>query len=151
MLDFLWETRAFLLWCVSLLLLTGVLWAVPRTRRMRGIFMTGWKSIPVGFVMIPLVPFLGLLLMQLVITGFSLERYDSSLGRFLVWGSFPFFWFPLGIVCAVWIVSRLCRVLKEKYQAEIDALGLIGVGMLVALYTWMFLIVRNLVMGYEGG
>ena len=39
MIDFLWEMRDFWIWCASLLVLTAVLWAVPRTRRMPGIFL----------------------------------------------------------------------------------------------------------------
>ena len=42
MIDFLCEMRDFWIWCASLLALTAVLWAVPRTRRMPGIMMTGF-------------------------------------------------------------------------------------------------------------
>ena len=44
----LWEIRGFPLRCASLLLLSGLLWAVPETRRMPGIFMTDGKIVPVG-------------------------------------------------------------------------------------------------------
>ena len=48
MIDFLYEMRDFWIWCASLLVLTAILWAVPRTRRMPGIMMTGWKTMPAG-------------------------------------------------------------------------------------------------------
>ena len=144
MIDFLCEMRDFWIWCASLLVLTGLLWTVPRTRRMPGIMMTGWKTMPAGCTLVLLVPVLGILLMHLVITLFSLDRFDSSLGRFLVIASIPFFWFPLGIVAAVMTVAGLCRFLQRKYQAEFDWMGLIFVGMMVLFYSWIFLIVCNL-------
>lgn len=144
MIDFLCEMRDFWIWCASLLGLTALLWAIPPTRQMSGIMMTGWKTMPAGCSLVLLVPVLGILLMDLVITLFSLERFDSSLGRFLVFASIPFFWFPLGIVSAVLTVVGLCRFLQKKYQAEFDWMGLIFVGMMVLFYSWIFLIVCNL-------
>ena len=143
MIDFLCEMRDFWIWCASLLGLTALLWAIPPTRRMPGIMMTGWKTMPAGCTLVLLVPVLGILLMHLVITLFSLDRFDSSLGRFLVFASIPFFWFPLGIVAAVMTVVGLCRFLRKKYQSEFDWMGLIFVGMMVLLYSWIFLIVCN--------
>ncbi len=144
MIEFLCEMRNFWIWCASLLLLTGVLWAVPPTRRMPGCFMTGWKTVPAGCALVLLVPVLGILLMHLVITLFALERFDSRLGSFLVVASVPFFWFPLGIVSAILTVAGLCRSLQKRYQAEFDWLGLIFAGMMVLLYSWIFLVVCEL-------
>ena len=144
MLDFLCEMRDFWIWSGSLLMLTAVLWAVPKTRRMPGIMMTGWKTMPAGCALVLLVPVLGILLMDLVITLFSLDRFDSSLGKFLVIASIPFFWFPLGIVAAILTVAWLCRVLQKKYQAEIDCTSFVFTGLMVLFYSWIFLIVCNL-------
>ena len=143
MIDFLYEMRDFWIWCASLLGLTALLWAIPPTRRMPGIMMTGWKTMPAGCTLVLLVPVLGILLMHLVITLFSQERFDSSLGRLVV-ASIPFFWFPLGIVAAVMTVAGLCRFLQRKYHAEFDWMGLISAGMMILFYSWIFLIVCNL-------
>ena len=143
MIDFLCEMRYFWIWCASLLALTGLLWAVPKTRRMSGFMMTGWKTMPAGCALVLLVPVLGILLMHMVITLFSLDRFDSSLGRFLVFASIPFFWFPLGIISAVMFVIGLCRILRKKYQAEIDWMGLVFAGIMVMLYSWIYLIVQE--------
>ena len=143
MIDFLYEMRYFWTWSAPLLVLTGLLWAVPKTRRMSGFMMTGWKTMPAGCALVLLVPVLGILLMHMVITLFSLDRFDSSLGRFLVFASIPFFWFPLGIISAVMFVIGLCRILRKKYQAEIDWMGLVFAGIMVMLYSWIYLIVQE--------
>ena len=144
MIDFLCEMRDFWIWSGSLLALTALLWAFPKTRRMPGIMMTGWKTMPAGCALVLLVPVLGILLMNLVITLFSLDRFDSSLGEFLVIASIPFFWFPLGIACAILTVAGLCRVLRKKYQAEIDSTSFVFTGLMVLFYSWIFLIVCDL-------
>ena len=105
MIEFLCEMRNFWIWCASLLLLTGVLWAIPPTRRMPGCFMTGWKTVPAGCTLVLLVPVFGI-------------RHPDRGG--------------------------ICRFLQIKYQAEFDWLGVIFAGMMVLVYSWIFLVVCDL-------
>ena len=76
MIDFLYEMRDFWIWYASLLGLTALLWAIPPTRRMSGIMMTGWKTMPAGCSLVLLVPVLGILLMGLILAGMTVLLYS---------------------------------------------------------------------------
>ena len=146
MLDFLCEMRDFWIWSASLLVLTGVLWAVPKTRRMPGIMMTGWKTMPAGCAVTVLVPIAGLLLMYWaggILSKVKPLEEDLPGAEIIFSLSIPFFWFPLGIVAAILTVAGLCRVLRKKYQAEIDCTSFVFTGLMVLFYSWIFLIVCN--------
>ncbi|MBQ9336196.1 MAG: hypothetical protein IJS14_02720 [Lentisphaeria bacterium] len=144
MIGFLKEISGLLVWSGSLLALTALLWAVPKTRRMPGYLMTGWKSMPAGCAVTALVPVLGILLMY-----WSAELLEKSCRRVRDWGgavlifSVPFFWFPLGIICAILTVAGLCRILRKKYLAETDPMGMAFVVLMILAYSWIFLIFRD--------
>ena len=44
------------IWSALMFLVPGVLWTIPRTRRMPGFFMTGYKTLPVGCAVTVLTP-----------------------------------------------------------------------------------------------
>ena len=147
MIDFLCEMKNFWIWCASLLVLTAILWAVPRTRRMPGIMMTGWKTMPAGCAVTVLVPIAGIMLMYWAggVLGKVKPLEEDLPGAEIIYIlTVPFLWFPLGIVCAILTVAGLCRFLRKKYQAEFDWMGLSFVGMMILLYSWIFLIVCDL-------
>ena len=141
MIDFLCEMKNFWIWSASLLVLTAILWAVPRTRRMPGILMTGWKTMPAGCAVTVLVPIAGLLLMYWA--GGVLDKVkpleeDLPGAEIIFILSIPFFWFPLGIVSGVLAAAGLYRLLRRHFQAEADPMGFAAVGLFVTLSALAF-------------
>lgn len=137
----------FLFWCAALLLTTALLWAIPAARRMHGPVITGFKCIPPGCVTVLLVPVLG---------AAATVRTLELLSRFLsgptaadlpkvaiIMLSLPFFRFPLALVGGALVVILLCRVLRKKYQAQADCLGMVLSLLCILLCSWLYLIVLN--------
>ena len=146
MIGFLKEIQGLLVWCGLLLALTALLWAIPKTRRAPGIFLTGGKTVPLGCSVMALVPVLGILLMYWPADLLEKHcRWVRAWGGAVFFLSVPFFWVPLGIVCGVLAAAGLCRILRKKYQAEIDPMGFVFAGLMVLLYSWIFLIFREFI------
>ena len=142
MIEFLKEIQGLLIWCGLLFALTALLWAIPKTRRMPGIFMTGWKTVPAGCSIMALTPVAVIAAMR----WFLVVMHHLSIPHWLdavCFLSIPFVVFPLGIVCGVLTAAGLCRILRKKYQAEIDLMGFVFAVLMVLAYSWIFLIVRD--------
>ena len=129
-------------WSALMLLFSAALWAIPKTRRATGIFLTGGKTVPVGCSVMALTPVAVIAAMRWFLAVMPHQSIHPALDA-VCFLSIPFVVFPLGIVCGVLIVAGLCRILREKYQAEIDPMGLVFAVMMVLVYSWIFLIFRD--------
>ncbi|MBO4648820.1 MAG: hypothetical protein J5806_11765 [Lentisphaeria bacterium] len=131
-------------WSGLMLLFSAVLWAIPKTRRATGIFLTGGKTVPVGCSVMVLMPVAVIAAMRWF-RGIMPHLPIPEALDFFCFLSIPFVVFPLGIVFGVLIVAGLCRILRKKYQAEIDPMGFVFAGLMVLLYSWIFLIFREFI------
>ena len=129
--------REILCWCALMLLLSGTLWAIPKTRRMPGIFMTGWKTVPVGCSLVALTP----IAVAMSMWWYSFSIHPNLDVLFIL--AIPFVLIPLGIVSGVLAVIGLYRLLRRHFQAEADPMGFAAVGLFVILSALAFHILSH--------
>ncbi len=129
-------------WSALMLLFSAVLWAIPKTRRAPGIFLTGGKTVPVGCSVMALTPVAVIAAMRWFLAVMPHQSIPPWLDA-VCFLSIPFVVFPLGIVCGVLAAAGLCRILRKKYQAEIDLMGFVFAVLMVLAYSWIFLVVRD--------
>ena len=130
------------IWSALLIFVSGILWTIPRTRRMPGIFMTGYKTLPVGCAVMALTPFM--ITMAVGHLGAALCRHCGFFSPILDLSfvlAVIFVLIPLGIVCGVLTVVGLYRLLRRRYRAEADCMGFAAAGMAVFLLTLIALAV----------
>lgn len=131
-----------LIWSALLLFGSGVMWAIPRTRRNPGIFMTGYKTLPAGCAVTVLTPVV--ITMAVGHLGAALCRHFGFCSPVLdvfFFLAVIFVLIPLGIACGVLVTVGLCRVLRRRYRAEADCMGIAAAGMAVFLLTLIALAV----------
>ena len=116
-----------LCWCALMLLLSGTLWAIPKTRRMPGYLMTGWKTVPVGCSLVALTP----IAVAMSMWWYSFSIHPNLDILFIL--AIPFVLIPLGIVSGVLAAAGLYRLLRRHFQAEADLMGFAAVGLFVIL------------------
>ena len=133
----------FFCWSGLMLLFSAVLWAIPKTRRATGIFLTGGKTVPVGCSVMALTPVAVIAVMRWALSVMPRQSITPKLDA-VCFLSIPFVVFPLGIVLGVLAVAGLCRILRKNYQAEIDPMGFVFAALMVLLYSWIFLIFREI-------
>lgn len=129
-------------WSALMLLFSAMLWAIPKTRRSTGIFLTGGKTVPVGCSVMALTPVAVIAAMRWFLAVMPHQSITPKLDA-LCFLSIPFVVFPLGIVLGVLAVAGLCRILRKKYQVEIDPMGFVFAVLMVLLYSWIFLVFRD--------
>ena len=130
------------IWSALLFLISGILWAIPRTRRRPGIFMTGCKTLPAGCAVTALTPVV--ITMVAGHLGAALCRHFGFFSQILDFSfvlAVIFVFIPLGIVCGVLTVVGLYRLLRRRYRAEADCMGFAAAGMAVVLLTLIALAV----------
>lgn len=130
------------IWSALLFLVSGILWAIPATRRRPGIFMTGYKTLPVGCAIMVLTPVM--ITMAVGHLGATLCRHFGFFSPILDFSfvlAVIFVLIPLGIVCGVLTAIGLYRLLRRRYRAEADGMGFAAAGMAVFLLTLIVLAV----------